>query len=273
MRLVSPFLLSLLFTTFASGSPEPAGKAPAPPASATAATTSLDVVRTYWQHFANRDGANLALVSPEANTAEILAFAERYRPTGDPRIEAAVPHPTRAGVVMHLTVVPFAGYEYRCAVAVGPDASGRLVVRDGLSIWQIADGQTIQQALKTSARRQDATRAARAEAARLGADYPDTPESLIRAFWKAASRKDYARMQVLSPGSLAEDFKSYYDQWTPSPALAVAPAERHPTAPGVTVYPTQVPFPGFPNKTLKMAVRQDPATKLWVIDAQNTIWW
>jgi len=52
-------------------------------------------------------------------------------------------------------------------------------------------------------------------------DWADTPEKLIFDFWDAASRRDYDRLVLLAPGSKVEDFKKYYDQWTPSPAKSV----------------------------------------------------
>jgi hypothetical protein len=39
--------------------------------------------------------------------------------------------------------------------------------------------------------------------AQLPADWPPTPQALIEAFWQAASEKDYERLTVLCPGSLA----------------------------------------------------------------------
>jgi len=102
--------------------------------------------------------------------------------------------------------------------------------------------------------------------------WPETPEALIREYWQAAGRKDYDRLLVLCPGSLVNDFKKYYDFWTPSPAQSVGAPEPHPQDPKATLYPVKVPFPGFPNKTVKMAVRKT-ADGRYVIDGRNTIWW
>ncbi len=104
------------------------------------------------------------------------------------------------------------------------------------------------------------------------ADWPATPEALIREFWSAASRRNYHRLLALCPGSTVEDFKSYYDQWVPSPARAIGRPERYPRNPSVVLYPVTVDFPGFPSKTVKMALRKLDDGRL-VIDGGATIWW
>jgi len=102
--------------------------------------------------------------------------------------------------------------------------------------------------------------------------WPGSPEELIAQFWEAASRKDYPRLVILSPGSLESDYRKYYDQWTPSASSSVGKPEPHPQISEVTMYPTKVSFPGFPNKTVKMAVRK-AADGRHIIDGRNTIWW
>jgi len=102
--------------------------------------------------------------------------------------------------------------------------------------------------------------------------WPETPEALIREYWQAASQKNYDRLLVLCPGSLVNDFKKYYDLWTPSPAQSIGKPEPHPQHSTVTLYPVKVPFPGFPHKTIKMAVRKTEDGR-YVIDGRNTIWW
>jgi len=102
--------------------------------------------------------------------------------------------------------------------------------------------------------------------------WPDTPQALIEDFWAAASQRDYQRLVVLCPGARVEDFKPHYDKWAPNPAKAIGQPEPHPQADGVSLYPVKVPFPGYPNKTVKMAVNQLPDGRL-VIDGQHTIWW
>jgi type II secretory pathway pseudopilin PulG len=108
--------------------------------------------------------------------------------------------------------------------------------------------------------------------ARQAPTWPATPQALIEEFWKAASAKDYARLMVLCPGSVEADFKRNYDQWTPSPARSIGPPEAHPRAQGVQLYPVKVDFPGYPGKTIKMAVAKLDDGRL-AIDGQNTIWW
>ena len=103
-------------------------------------------------------------------------------------------------------------------------------------------------------------------------DWPQSPAELIREFWKAASRKDWARMALLCPGATAEEFKGYYDQWTPSPAKGVGAPQPHPDFPDTKLYPARVPFPRYPNKTIKMAVIESPAGRC-VIHGGRTIWW
>ncbi|CAN5361235.1 hypothetical protein BH09SUM1_BH09SUM1_18110 [soil metagenome] len=102
--------------------------------------------------------------------------------------------------------------------------------------------------------------------------WPATPEAVVKDFWKAASKKDYARLTVLCPGSQVSDFKAHYDSMTPGEATAVGAPQQHPTDKTVTLYPVTVPFPHFPKKTIKMAVTKTDAGK-YVIDARNTIWW
>ena len=105
-----------------------------------------------------------------------------------------------------------------------------------------------------------------------GDAWPGTPEAVIAEFWESASQKDYERLTLLCPGTTAAEFKKYYDQYPPSSASAIGKPEPHPSIPEVKFYRTKVPFPGFPNKTLKMAVRQYDGQH-WVIDGENTVWW
>jgi hypothetical protein len=110
-----------------------------------------------------------------------------------------------------------------------------------------------------------------ADAAKVG-NWPATPEQLISDFWQAASQKNYERMALLCPGSLANDYKHYYDHWTPSPLRSLGQPAPSPKADGVLLYPARVDFPLFKNKTIKMAVRQLD-TGRWIIDGRYTIWW
>lgn len=113
---------------------------------------------------------------------------------------------------------------------------------------------------------------AEAKGAALADQWPGTPEELIYDFWEAASRKDYERLVLLCPGAQEKDFKNHYETWTPSPATAIGTPEPHPAVQGVQVYPVRVPFPGFPNKTIKMALLQMEDGRLG-INGQHTIWW
>jgi len=120
---------------------------------------------------------------------------------------------------------------------------------------------------------QRATRAAEMmQKAQAEPNFPKTPEAAITAFWQAASRKDYDRMQLLAPGSDKSDYAKYYDMFTPQPAKSVGKPEPHPANPKVQLYPAHVPFPGFPQKVVKMAVWKDEKGNYY-IDGQNTIWW
>ncbi len=112
--------------------------------------------------------------------------------------------------------------------------------------------------------------AARNKAASL-ADWPATEQQLIHEFWKAVSEKNWDRVVALCPGGSKEDF-IMYDKWTPKPAKAIGPPQPHPVEPGVEVWPVKVPFPGFPNKTIKMAVLEMDNGRLG-IDGSHTIWW
>jgi hypothetical protein len=120
---------------------------------------------------------------------------------------------------------------------------------------------------------QDRMAAVRAatEAAAKAPDWPETPEELIRQFWDAAAKKDFAKCTTFCPGSVASDFL-YYENFPPSPAKAIGKPQPHPKMTGVALYPVQVAFPGFPNKTVKVAIIQSPEGR-WVIDGQRTLWW
>lgn len=123
----------------------------------------------------------------------------------------------------------------------------------------------------TAETRQAAFESATTAGAALG-DYPATPQALLADFWNAANRKDYARLVLLCPGSQVADFKRHYDKWTPSPMVSASEGKPHATIPGVTMYDVKVNFPGFPNKTIRMAVIGLPDGRP-AVDGKNTIWW
>lgn len=104
------------------------------------------------------------------------------------------------------------------------------------------------------------------------ANWPETPQAVMKSFWDAAGRKDYKTLTLLCPGSKESDFKPYYDKWTPKGVQGFGQPEPHPLKSEITLYPVKVNFPNFPNKTVKMAVVQLEDGR-WIIDGQNTIWW
>ncbi|MEQ8820313.1 MAG: hypothetical protein RLY93_08710 [Sumerlaeia bacterium] len=118
------------------------------------------------------------------------------------------------------------------------------------------------------------TSAAQAAMARIDqtANWPADPKQLVLQFWEAASRKDFDAMVTMCPGAKAGDFEPYYGKWVPKPATAVGDPEPHPTEPGILLYPAKVPFPGFPNKTIKLAVVPGPNNRP-IIDGRYSIWW
>lgn len=105
----------------------------------------------------------------------------------------------------------------------------------------------------------------------MGSAWPATEQELIHAFWEAVSQKDFDRVLLYAPGSTRDDFKPL-ETFTPRPARAIGRPEPHPRHPDVTLWPTTVPFPMFPNKTVKMAIRTLDDGRL-IIDGGNTIWW
>lgn len=96
------------------------------------------------------------------------------------------------------------------------------------------------------------------------ADWPATPEALIREFWRSANKKDYEHMTVLCPDSRKEDYKTHYDEWTPSPAKSIGKQEQHPQNKNVVLYPVTISFPNMPDKMLKMAVRKAENGAQWL---------
>lgn len=114
-------------------------------------------------------------------------------------------------------------------------------------------------------------RAALSEAEALAGSWPATEPELIRAFWEAVSLHDFDRMVLYAPGSVREDFKAL-ETFTPGGLRKVGRPEPHPRDPEITLWPAQVPFPMFPNKTVKMAIRRLDDGRL-IIDGGKTIWW
>lgn len=139
----------------------------------------------------------------------------------------------------------------------------------GVLIFHARGGSDSRQ---TATAEQRAKAVAKAAEARLqDKSWPDTPEALIADFWNAASRKDYQRLLVLCPGAVAGDFK-VYEQWTPSPAKQISALPADPAKPGLQLFAVKVPFPHFPDKTIKMAIRKD-SRELLIVDGGSTVWW
>lgn len=129
-----------------------------------------------------------------------------------------------------------------------------------------------QTALPSRDERQVAFEQAMAGGSKLNQSWPATPQALVTDFWQAAHEKNYDRMVLLCPGSVRQEYEGYYGNFTPSPAKAVGAPGPHPLNPDIQLYPVTVSFPGFPEKTIKMAVVQAGDGR-WVIDGQHTIWW
>lgn len=108
--------------------------------------------------------------------------------------------------------------------------------------------------------------------AQKAATWPKTESELLTGFWQAASRKDFAQLILYCPGAVEKDFRQHMEKWIPSEAKHIGPPEPHPRDPKVTLYPVTVDFPGYPNKTVKMAVTR-MSDGLLGIDGQHTIWW
>ncbi|MBX3728679.1 MAG: hypothetical protein KF858_05805 [Candidatus Sumerlaeia bacterium] len=110
-----------------------------------------------------------------------------------------------------------------------------------------------------------------AKADELVPNWPANEQVLIVEFWRAVAAKDFDKACVLCPGSKPDDF-AMFAKWTPEAPKAIGRPGPHPTKPEVLLWPVTVPFPGFPNKTIKMAVRTMEDGRL-AIDGQHTIWW
>ncbi len=104
------------------------------------------------------------------------------------------------------------------------------------------------------------------------ATWPKTERELVLDFWGAVRRKDYERLTLLCPGSIADDYSPYCEKWTPEPPSAIGNPEANPSAPNFPLIPVKVSFPGFPNKTIKMALVRAQDGRL-IIDGDHTIWW
>jgi hypothetical protein len=102
-------------------------------------------------------------------------------------------------------------------------------------------------------------------------DWPKTEQDLITRFWQEASRGNIDGAIVYTPGGKKSDF-AIFEKFRPQPAKAIGKPEPHPEAKHVTMWPVTVPFPGFPEKTVKMAIFRLEDGRL-AIDGRYTIWW
>ncbi len=109
------------------------------------------------------------------------------------------------------------------------------------------------------------------ERAATNSDYPSTEQELIKQFWQSIVDADWKTTTMLCPGSQQKDF-AMYEKWKPGPIKSVGVAEPHQKAPGVQMWPISTSFPGFPEKTIKLAVRKTEDGRL-IIDGSHTIWW
>lgn len=101
--------------------------------------------------------------------------------------------------------------------------------------------------------------------------WPQSQNAIVTDFWQAIHEKNWDVVTMYCPGSSKDDF-FMYDKWTPSPVKAIGQPEPHPEAPGVMLLPIKVDFPGYPNKTIKLATMHLQDGRL-AIDGQHTIWW
>jgi hypothetical protein len=119
--------------------------------------------------------------------------------------------------------------------------------------------------------RKSAYEEAVAAGAAQAATWPKDEQQMAIRFWQDAAAKNWDQLLLYSPGATKDDF-AIFMQFPPQQPKAVGKPEPHPTAQGVTLWPVTVPFPGFPNKTVKMAFFRLPDGRL-AVDGQNTIWW
>ncbi len=121
----------------------------------------------------------------------------------------------------------------------------------------------------TPSERENLFAEARQRASQLGEPWPANERQLVLRFWQAIAEGDLDTATILCPGSKADDFSTYM-QFRPRPATAVGNPEPHPTQPGVVLVPARVPFPGMPNKTIKLAILKIADGRL-AIDGQHSI--
>lgn len=246
----------------------------APPAAVTFKLTTADqatpeaTIRAYFRAMDAKDWEAIQALCPDINIEQTKLYAGSHRTTGSAEVSPAEPKKAEDGWQFHAVRVPYGTYTFTPKLALRQQQDGRWVISEKHSIWMPDNAP----GAETMKQREEAHKKALEAGAKEIATWPKTPEALLRDFWNAASKKDYDRMQVLCPGSLKKDFATHYDRFTPSPAKSVGDAQPHPLNASIKLYPVTVSFPGFPEKTIKMAVDTLPDGRL-VVDGQNTIWW
>lgn len=109
------------------------------------------------------------------------------------------------------------------------------------------------------------------QGAQMAAAWPKTEEETISAFWAAITAGDIAKACIYCPGAKPDDF-GMYAKWRPSAPTSIGAPEAHPTEKGVMLRPVVLSFPGYPNKTVKMALMKTSDGRI-AIDGRWTIWW
>lgn len=149
------------------------------------------------------------------------------------------------------------GWLLLCAIAVGA------------TLWYTG---VIGKASSTSSgtKREELYNNALAEAAASSA-WPKTEQELITKFWTAIASGNVKQATLYCPGSTESDYVSY-TRLKPSPGIRVGQGQPHPRTRGVTLWPSQVSFSYFGNKTIKLATGKGQSGQL-IIDGKNTVWW
>lgn len=225
-------------------------------------------IRAYFRAMDAKNWDALLSLCPDIDIEQTKQYAGSHRTTGAAEVSPAEPKKSEDGWQFHAVRVPYGTYTFTPKLALRQQLDGRWVISEKHSVWMPDNAP----GAETMKQRGEAHKKALDVGAKESATWPKTPEALLREFWKAASKKDYDRMQVLCPGSLKKDFATHYDRFTPGPAKKIGEAQPHPLNASIKLYPVTVSFPGFPEKTIKMAVDKLPDGRL-VVDGQNTIWW
>lgn len=110
------------------------------------------------------------------------------------------------------------------------------------------------------------------EAAQQFPEWPQSKEDLIEEFWAGIQSGDIAKAVIYCPGSKESDFQPYL-QFPPAAAVqAIGNPHPHPDFPEVELTPVSIPFPGFPDKVIRMAFLTTDDGRI-AVDGRYTIWW